>query len=86
MVNGDHDGSNWTDAIRSELERYREERGKDMVTLQEIYEFSERQLSLQFPDNNNVRAKIRQQLQRLRDDGDVEFLDDRGTYRITIEE
>jgi len=29
-----------------------------------------------------VRAKLRQQLQVLRDEGDVEFVDDQGTYRI----
>jgi type II restriction enzyme len=34
------------------------------------------------PDNNNVGAKIRQQLQLLRDFGILEFVDNRGTYRL----
>jgi len=77
-----NDEISWIDAMRSELERYEEQRNEAVLTLQEIYEFSERRLSLQFPDNNNVRAKIRQQLQRLRERGEIEFLDDQGTYRI----
>ncbi|RLM53719.1 hypothetical protein DVK02_12805 [Halobellus sp. Atlit-31R] len=82
----DKDGNiSWLDAMRSELKRYQEQHRDAVVSLQEIYDFSERRLSLQFPDNNNVRAKIRQQLQRLRDNGEVEFLDEKGTYRITTD-
>ena len=36
----------------------------------------------QFPENDNVRAKIRQILQRLRDLDEIEFLDEEGTYEI----
>ncbi len=39
---------------------------KKNVTLDEIYSF-ENLLKLKHPNNNNVRAKIRQQLQILRD-------------------
>jgi type II restriction enzyme len=35
-----------------------------------------------YPNNNNVRPKIRQQLQFLRDNGYLEFLS-RGRYRLT---
>jgi putative restriction endonuclease len=73
---------NWLTAMRLELERYREERAEDTVTLHEIYDFSESRLAKQFPENDNIRAKIRQLLQRLRDRGEVEFLDDEGTYQI----
>jgi len=72
----------WLTAIRLELERYREERGQNTVTLQEIYDFSEPRLAEQFPENDHIKAKIRQLLQRLRDRDEVEFLDDGGTYRI----
>jgi putative restriction endonuclease len=68
--------------MRLEIERYREERAEDIVTLHEIYDFSESRLARQFPENDHVRAKIRQLLQRLRDRGEVEFLDDEGTYQI----
>lgn len=42
-------------------------------TLSEIYEF-EGELSKKHPDNNNIRPKIRQQLQLLRDKGFIEFV------------
>jgi type II restriction enzyme len=50
-----------------------------IFTLDQVYEF-ESVLSAKHPDNNNVKAKIRQQLQFLRDKGYIEFLD-RGRYR-----
>jgi len=75
--------SNWLDAMREELKRYRDRHDEETVTLDDLYAFSEDRLAAQFTDNDNIRAKIRQQLQRLRDEGEVEFLDDRGTYRIS---
>lgn len=83
-VRPDNDDLNWLDAMRLELERYREQNNKTIVTLNELYDFSERRLSVRFPNNNHVRAKIRQQLQRLRDHGEVEFLDEQGMYRIKV--
>jgi len=47
--------------------------------LADVYTF-EKELSAKYPNNNNVRAKIRQQLQLLRDRGFIEFLS-RGVYR-----
>ncbi|MCR6646142.1 MAG: hypothetical protein NVV62_17300 [Terricaulis sp.] len=49
-------------------------------SLSDVYAF-EGELQAVFPDNNNVRPKIRQQLQRLRDSGVLEFLGD-GSYRL----
>ncbi|WP_048075349.1 homing endonuclease associated repeat-containing protein [Haloquadratum walsbyi] len=72
----------WRDAVRDELRWYRTTSNTAVVTLNELYDAMEIHLKLLFPDNNNIRAKIRQQLQRLRDDGDIEFRDARGTYRI----
>ncbi|EJN60260.1 HNH endonuclease [Halogranum rubrum] len=72
----------WLDAVRAELERYRSETGSRRVTLDELYDFSEDTLATQFPENNTVRAKLRQQLQVLRDRGEVEFVDGAGEYRI----
>lgn len=51
----------------------------DEFTIDKIYEF-EPLLSAKHPENNNVKAKIRQQLQFLRDRGYIKFLD-RGQYR-----
>ncbi len=51
----------------------------DVFKLKDVYEYEER-LSKLHPENKFVKAKIRQQLQQLRDLGLVEFLE-RGVYR-----
>jgi len=51
----------------------------EYFTLEQLY-FFESELAKKHPDNHNVRAKIRQQLQRLRDGGEVLFLG-RGQYK-----
>ena len=48
--------------------------------LNDVYRF-EQQLSALYPGNNNVRPKIRQQLQVLRDKGYLDFVG-RGSYRL----
>ncbi|MEZ5947324.1 MAG: DpnI domain-containing protein [Hyphomonas sp.] len=53
-------------------------RGKEF-SLSEIYEH-EAQLGALFPENNNIRPKLRQQLQVMRDRGLLEFLG-KGRYR-----
>jgi type II restriction enzyme len=55
--------------------------GRREFTLEEVYAF-ERHLGDLYPGNQNVRPKIRQQLQYLRDRGFIEFLS-RGSYRLT---
>lgn len=52
---------------------------KDAFALSDVYAFVD-MLSVKHPRNNNVEAKIRQQLQVLRDLGFIEFLG-RGHYR-----
>lgn len=51
----------------------------EKFTLKEVYQFTETLAKLH-PNNNNVQAKIRQQLQLLRDKGLIEFVS-RGNYR-----
>ena len=53
-------------------------------SLDEIYRFEEA-LKLKHPENHHIRAKIRQQLQVLRDKGFLEFTS-RGRYRKTEQE
>ncbi|MDY5968334.1 MAG: DpnI domain-containing protein [Sphaerochaetaceae bacterium] len=53
---------------------------KKEFTLNEIYSF-EKFLKLKHPNNNNIQAKIRQQLQILRDYGYLSFTN-RGEYRL----
>ena len=54
--------------------------GKREFQLDEMYAF-ESLLRDIYPDNNNVRPKIRQQLQVLRDKGYLDFVS-RGYYRL----
>lgn len=56
-----------------------EEVSEPAFALSDIYRF-ERKLSMLHPNNHNVMAKIRQQLQLLRDRGIIEFTK-RGEYR-----
>ncbi len=55
---------------------------KSEFTLQDIYAFGDR-LGRMHKDNRNVRPKIRQQLQVLRDHAVLEFLG-RGRYRVLL--
>jgi type II restriction enzyme len=54
--------------------------GKRDFLLEDVYAFESR-LGQIYPDNRNVRPKIRQQLQFLRDRGYLEFVS-RGYYRL----
>ncbi len=54
--------------------------GRAEFALSDVYAFEDR-LSRLYPGNNNVRPKIRQQLQVLRDQGFLEFAG-RGLYRL----
>lgn len=67
----------WLVEVMNCVDRLRTNR----FSLQDIYAF-EAHLSRIYPDNNNVRPKIRQQLQVLRDSGYLEFLGN-GQYRRT---
>lgn len=54
--------------------------GRSEFSLDDVYAFEHR-LQLIYPNNNNVRPKIRQQLQVLRDSGYLDFIG-RGQYRL----
>jgi type II restriction enzyme len=54
---------------------------RDVFTLAEILENAD-ELSQLHPENKHVPDKVRQQLQRLRDLGFLEFVDNKGTYRV----
>lgn len=56
--------------------------GRPEFTLDDVYA-NEAALAALYPGNNNVRPKIRQQLQVLRDRGWLEFTERRGLYRRT---
>ena len=55
---------------------------RDAFSLEDVYAF-ERVLKAKHPSNHNVRAKVRQQLQFLRDKGVLDFVG-RGQYRMRL--
>jgi type II restriction enzyme len=71
-----HEARGWTLDVLNVLRRL----GKGEFTLAEVYARGE-ELRRLHPQNRYVEAKIRQQLQRLRDMGFLEFLGG-GSYRI----
>lgn len=69
-------GRNWSRALLKCLHRL----PTSKFTLEDAYRF-ERELSILYPENKNIRPKIRQQLQVLRDAGLILF-EGRGIYRL----
>ncbi len=57
-----------------------EKLNKKSFTLSDMYQF-ENILKIKYPENNNIQAKIRQQLQILRDKGYLKF-ESRGKYKL----
>ena len=55
------------------------ERLDETFTLKQMYDFVN-ELGVKHPNNNNIEAKIRQQLQFLRDKGFIDFTT-RGNYK-----
>jgi hypothetical protein len=53
----------------------------ETFTISDVYERCEELLSELYPNNNHIRASIKHNLQRLRDDGFIEFLDNKGRYQ-----
>lgn len=70
------DARGWLLAVMNVVEAI----GRPNFTLAEVYA-AEPELRDLYPGNQNVRPKIRQQLQVLRDQGFIEFLG-RGAYRL----
>ncbi len=79
LAEEDTETRDWTTAVMDCIDELNHQPG-DHFTLREIYDFEE-QLAKMYPENQHIRAKIRQQLQVLRDEGFIEFLGD-GEYRI----
>ena len=52
----------------------------NLQVTQDLYNF-ENYLKIKHPENNNIQAKIRQQLQELRDKGYLKFTN-RGNYEV----
>ena len=75
LKNTNVDSRGWINDILLVLSQIK----KDKFNLEDVYAHTDFLRTLH-PNNNNIEAKIRQQLQVLRDNGMIEFLD-RGVYR-----
>lgn len=71
----------WKDAILM----YLKEIPRNEFTLRDVYSYED-ELKRLFPNNTKIQPKIRQQLQYLRDEGYIEFLNNRGEYRKLFED
>ena len=69
----------WKKEIKSEIEKNNFDIG--YFTLQEFYRSSLLNLELKFNENTSCEASIRANLQKLRNDGYLEFLE-KGEYRV----
>lgn len=78
LLINDIDGRGWLMDILNCINRIQ----SHSFSLEEIYGF-ETELHSKHPQNNNIKPKIRQQLQVLRDKGIIEFLGN-GNYRKII--
>jgi len=72
----------WKDFTYKTIYDYCNLRGNRTFTLKEFYSDNEIEIENFKPKNRNREAKIRQQLQFLRDDGLLTFVDNRGTYTL----
>lgn len=72
----------WKDFVYSLVIEYCNERGKRTFTLQEFFTAHEKDFHEFKPNNRHILPKVRQQLQFLRDDGLIQFLDGHGTYTL----
>lgn len=70
----------WKAHVKALVLSYCAQQGKRVFQLQDFTQFAAPELARAHPDNHHIQAKIRQQLQFLRDDKIVTFRDDKGTY------
>lgn len=71
----------WTSEVLNEVRALAPLKGMTF-SLTEFYAHAEPRLAARHPENKHVRDKIRQQLQRLREQGFLKF-ERRGLYRVT---
>lgn len=72
----------WKDFVYQLVVEFCNKRGKRTFTLQELFSAHEPDFNKFKSTNRNVLPKVRQQLQFLRNDGLIQFVDGRGTYTL----
>ncbi|AUV82035.1 hypothetical protein C2R22_10550 [Salinigranum rubrum] len=73
--------SEWRDAVRRELERFRRDTGSPCVSRQELLDQALPRFERQFSDAKTPEQTMSRVLQELRDRDEIEFVD-RGLYEI----
>ena len=53
----------------------------DNFTITNIYTKCEKKLQVLYPNSNTIQASIQGNIQKLRDNGCIEFIDNRGHYK-----
>ena len=72
----------WGADIYSRVCRLAQETGDNVFTLRSFCFRFFTELAEIHPENHHIREKVRQQMQVLRNGGLLEFVDNRGTYRL----
>lgn len=72
----------WKEFVYHLVVEFCNKRGKRTFTLQEFYSAHENDFRKFKPNNHYPLPKVRQQLQFLRNDGLIQFIDGRGTYTL----
>jgi 5-methylcytosine-specific restriction endonuclease McrA len=73
----------WKEDLKREIEINNLDSG--VFTLQKLFSLSYDNLSMKYPNNNTIEASIQRNLQYLRDDGYLVFLN-RGEYKVINKE
>jgi hypothetical protein len=71
-------GTTWESELRGIVQK--NWKVDDVFTIEGIYRYEDHFSGL-YPENHFVRKKLQEIMQKLRDDGLVEFVDYDGTYR-----
>jgi len=74
--------TNWKDFTRELVVSYCTERGSRTFTLQDLQKAKDLEIRTFSEKNNHPFDKLRQQLQLLKQDGILTFIDNRGTYTL----
>ncbi len=74
--------SRWIPAVRREIHRYRRRTGSDTFSTDELFQQAKPRLKLLFPESTTLRPSLRQTMQTLLDDGEIERREP-GQYRIS---
>ena len=72
----------WKKHIEQLVVEYCNKKSLRTFTLQEFQMEMAHKIETFRPDNKDPYAKLRQQLQELREDGVLSFIDNRGTYTL----